>query len=209
MGLNLAPSNSTDAGGAFNSGVESTLGLADAPVLELRDRIYTALGYTFSWSAALKPGSGVVLNVATGAYDPIAAAQLAARVSDMQDTLRALYNELTPDMQFLGRDQVSAYESISAAFAQLYRDLTLSASSLPRPDLLDQVGDIGSAFFDAPAAAITALAEKASNGIARTLGGATAAIWSALWPWILIAGIVGVVYVFRAPLGRAVGKVAS
>lgn len=194
---------------AFGTNVESTLGLADAPVLELRDRISAALRYTFSWSKALSPGSGVVLNVAAGAYDPIAAAEFGKRISDMQDALRALYSLLPPDLVFVGNPQKTAYESVSAAFAQLYRDLALSADTLPRPELLQQLGDLGSAALNAPAAAATTLAQEIANALARLLGGTAGAIWAALWPWLLVAGGAGVVYVFRAPLGRALGKAAA
>jgi len=195
---------------AFGSSVESTLSFADGtPVLELRDRIYTALGYTFSWMQALSPGSGVVLNVVSGVYDPAEASGLAARVSDMQTALKGLYAMFTPELVFAGNDAVATYNNVSAAFAQLYRDLVLNKNTLPRPDLLDQVGDVATGIFQAPAAAITAIAEKASNGVARALGGTAAAIWSALWPWLLLAGAVGVVYVFRRPLSRALGKVSA
>lgn len=214
-GLNLV---SGDGSSAFGSSVESTLGTADAPVLELRDRIETALRYTFSWSKAVGsvgvldfvPGmSAKPLNIVTGATNPLDAATFQSRISAMQDALKSLYALLTPDLVFPGNDAAAAYERASTTFAQLYRDLQLSKETLARPDQLDELSGIADGFFDAPAAAITAVAEKASNGIAKALNGTAAAIWSALWPWLLVAGAVGVVYVFRRPLTRALGKVSS
>jgi hypothetical protein len=41
------------------------------------------------------------------------------------------------------------------------------------------------------------------------LGNTAAALWTNLWPWLLLAGGAGLVYLFRAPLARALGKVAS
>lgn len=188
------------------AGVESTLGIADAPSLELRDRIITALRYTFSWAKAVDDG---IANQVLNAADPEVLQELQNRVSDMQHALRGLLSAIPADGVFPGNDAKASYEQTSSAFAQLYRDLVFNAATLPQPSLLQQLGGIASGFLDAPVAAVTAAAETASNAIARALGGTAGAIWSALWPYLLIAGAVGVIYVFRAPLGRALGKVAA
>ncbi len=192
--------------------MESTLGTADAPNLELRDRIISALGYTISWSKAVAGGISNTLTAGPdGSYidESAALTQLAARVSQMQQALTGLLALIPVDGVFPTKDAVAKYEDVSAGFAQLYRDLTLNAATLPQPGLLDTASGIASGFFEAPGAVLSTLAEDASNSIARTLGKTTAAIWSALWPWLLLAGGVGLVYVFRAPLGRALGKVAA
>jgi hypothetical protein len=186
--------------GAYEPAAESTLSFADAPVAELRERVLRALRYTFSWADA----------VASNA-DPLdmIPSDFEVRVSQMQDALRALLNLLPPSDIFPGKDAVAVYEHTSESFAQLYRDLSTSLEGLPARPLLDELGDLGKAVFQAPAAAITAVAESATNAIARALGGTAAALWSNLWPWLLVAGGVGIVYVFRAPLGRVVAKVAA
>lgn len=189
------------------SGVESTLGFADELVPELRDRVVKALRYTMSWSDAV--GGGGMLAAALGGTGPAEAQAWQARIVILQDQLRELLVMMPPDSQFPGKDAVAAYEAASAAFAQLYRDLSLSSASLPRPDLLDQVGDLGAALFKFPAVAATTLAEQASNAIASILGGTTAAIWSALWPWLLVAGGAAGVWYFRAPLLRLFAKGAQ
>jgi len=61
----------------------------------------------------------------------------------------------------------------------------------------------------APVAASKAIVEQTTKAIRDLLGNTAAAIWSALWPVILIGGAAGVVYLFRAPLGRALGKVTK
>jgi len=191
---------------SFGAGVESTLGIADAPSLELRDRVLKALGYTISWAKAV---AGGLSNTFTNGADSDVLTGLAGRVSDMQTALQALLVLIPVDSVFPGKDAAARYEEISAAFAQLYRDLVFNAATLPQPGLLDTASGLASAVFDAPAAAVTSLAEMIANAIARALGGAAAAIWRALWPFLLAGGAVGVVYVFRAPLGRLVGKVTK
>lgn len=193
---------------SFGAGVESTLSFADAPVAELRERLIRALRYTFSWSSAVG-GGGNLLEVASGGPSPIDAAIWQTRIDDVQKALRFVLASMPLSDVFATTEAKGAYEHVSEGFAQLYRDLALSRSTLPRPDLLEQLGDLGKALFDAPAAAITAAAETASNAIARALGGTAAAIWSALWPWLIVAGVAGTVYVFRAPLLRAVSKVSA
>jgi hypothetical protein len=189
------------------AGVESTLSFADAPVPELRDRIVLALRYTISWSDAV--GGGGVIAAALGGTGPLEAQAWQARIGDVQQALRGLLVMIPPDGEFAGKDAKAAYERTSAAFAQLYRDLTLSSATLPRPELLYQLGELGAALFKFPAVAATTLAEQASNAIAGILGGTTAAIWSALWPWLIVAGAGAGVWYFRAPLLRLFAKGAS
>jgi hypothetical protein len=188
--------------------VESTLSFADEPVAELRDRVVRALGYTFSWLKAVGAGNNV-LEVAAGAAGPVEAAAWQIKIRSLQSSLRELLVMLPLSDTFATKDAKAAYERASGAFAEMYRQLVLSASTLPQPELLDSVADLGTALFQAPAAAITTVAEQASNAIARALGGTAGAIWSALWPWLLVAAVGGVVYVFRAPAARALGKVTA
>jgi hypothetical protein len=193
---------------SFRPTAESVLSFADEPVPVLRDRIALALRYTFSWDKAL---SEARTSLAYGTSDPLLTdlRPLEARVSAMQQALRGLLDMIPADGEFVGRDQKAAYEATSAAWTQLYTDLSLSLATLPQRPLLDQLGDLGAAFFRAPAAAAVTLAEQIAKMLRDLLGGAAAALWSNLWPWLLVAGGVGLVYVFRAPLARVVSKVSA
>ncbi len=176
---------------------ESALSFADEPVLILRQRLDRAFRYTVSWSAA----AGDALD-----RDGVS---FSSRIDDVQLAIKVMYTLIPPDSVFIGKDAKAAYERLSAGYAQLYRDLVFSAETLPQPALLEKLAGLGQALLDAPTAAITGAAESISNAIARVLGGTAAALWSNLWPWLLLAGAAGGVWIFRAPLARAVGKVAA
>ncbi len=192
----------------FAPGVESTLSFADAPSLELRERLFKAQGYTLSWLKAIAFNSSPLSLVLAEATIP-ALADFYTRIVSLRLQLANLVDGIPPDGVFPGKDAAAAYEATSKTFAQLYRDLAFNRATLPSPDLLERVTELSSAVFQAPAAAITTLAEQAANAISKALGGTAAAIWRNLWPWLLLAGAGGVVYVFRAPLMRAFGKVAK
>lgn len=209
--LNLVPAdaatNADTNARVFAPSVESTLGFADGtPNDELRARLLTATRYCASWFQAVQSGDAVSDTIVARDNNSVMFSQ---RIADVLDEITATLAQLPPDGLFPGNDAVAAYNQTSADFAQLYRDLALSADSLPRPDLLTQLGDIGSAFLNAPVAAAKTLAEQIADAIRKLLGNTAAAVWHALWPWLLVAGAAGAVYVFRRPLGRALGKVAS
>lgn len=203
--MNERPIHAADA---FAPRAESVLSFADEPIPELRKRIELALRYTFSWDKALSQARG---SLAYGTVDPLLTEwrALEARVSAMQTALRILLDQLPVEGVFVGNDQKAMYEATSATWAQLYTDLSLSLATLPQRPLIDQLGDLGSAVFSAPVAAATVLAEKVTGSVRDLLGGTAAAIWNNLWPWLLLAGGVGLAYLFRAPLMRAVGKAAA
>jgi hypothetical protein len=193
--LNLV---SRDADSLADVSAESALGFADAtPIVELRERIDRAFRYTVSWSSA------------AGDATDRSGAPFKARIDNVQWALRGLYGLMPLSDTFAGKDAVAAYNQVSALYAQLYRDLATSADTLPQPALLETVAGIGKAMIDAPVAAATGAMEQLANGVARLLGGTAGALWSALWPWLLLAGGAGAIWLFRAPLGRALGKVTS
>ena len=206
---------------AFNGNVESTLSFADEPIDTLRDRILLAMRYTFSWDKVLRDAQGgfiasvdsaletIVTPVLAADDDVTEVAALRARVSAMQADLSALLDMMPLSDTFPGKSAVAAYNAASATFAQLYRDLVTSAATLPQRPLLDQAGDALSAAIHAPAVAAKTLAEQLAQMLKDLLGGTAAAIWLKLWPFIVIAGAAGAVYVFRAPIGRAIKKAAA
>ena len=187
---------------AFGSAVESTLGTAEGtPISELRPRLDKAIGYIGSWYDAV--GSGDPFDLFSAA--PVWSDRIGAVLSE----INGVQAMMPPSDLFPGKDAVAAYNHASADFAQLYRDLLFSADTLPQPAVLDQVSDFFKVAIHAPVAAAKTLAEILADEIKKLLGNTAAAIWHALWPWILVAGAAGVVYVFRAPLGRALGRVAA
>jgi hypothetical protein len=178
---------------------EHALGTANStPIEELRPRIDLAFRFTVSWSAAAG-------DYAAG-KDGV---PFSYRIDEMQRKLQQLYALLPLSDVFPGKDAVAAYNAVSAQYAQLYRDLVFSVETLPQPTLLENAAGFGQALIDAPVAAVTGGMEKVADGVARLLGGTVGAVWSALWPWLLIAGGVGAAWLFRAPLGRALGKVTK
>jgi hypothetical protein len=181
-----------------NVSAESALSFADEPVDVLRDRIDLAFRYTVSWAKAAG-------DYATGP-DGL---PFSVRIDQMQSALQGLYALLPLSDVFPTKDAKAAYEKVSAQYAQLYRDLVFSADTLPDPTLIEVASSLAAALVDAPVAAITAGMEKVAGGAAKLLGGTAGALWSALWPWLLVAGAAGAIYVFRARIGRAVGKVAK
>lgn len=193
---------------SFRPSVESTLGFADEPVPELRDRLILAMRYTFSWQKALSEAAG---SLQYGASDPLLQGvhPLEARVAAMQAALSGLLDAIPPDGQFVSVDQKQAYEATSATFAQLYRDLATSLATLPQLPLIDQLGQLGAGVFKAPAAAVKTLAEQIAQMLRDILGGTIAAIWSNLWPYLLIAAGAGLVWLFRVPLLAAARKVTT
>ncbi len=193
---------------SFGGSAESVLSFADEPVADLRARIVLALRYSMSWQKAL---SDARFSLSYGASDPLLTdlRPLEMRVDAMQSALRALLDAMPQEGLFVGNDQKAAYEATSATWAQLYRDLATSLATLPQRAFLDQLGDLGSAVFKAPAAVATTIAEQVGKMLRDTLGGTVGAIWSALWPYLLIAGGAALVWTFRVPLLLAVRKVTT
>jgi len=102
---------------------------------------------------------------------------------------------------FLGAAARAAYVDAAAEWPQLWRDLKLSADTLPEPSLLDQAATLATAPF--------AMLPTLGNEVGKAIGGALGALVRQLFPWILVAGVGGVVYAFRVPIGRVLSKVAS
>lgn len=176
---------------------ESVLSIADEPVDVLRQRIQLALRYTFSWMDAAGDASD---------RDGV---PFSKRISDVQTALFVLLDLIPAGSVFIGKDAKAAYERVSRGYAELYRDVVFSADTLPQPSLIEVLGDLGTAAFKAPVAAAKTAAQMIADSIRQLLGNTAAALWTNLWPWLLLAGGAGLVYLFRAPLARALGKVAS
>jgi hypothetical protein len=174
---------------------ESLLGFADDTVDELRDRLMAAMRFTFSWMQAVEGSDNEN--------------EWLERIHAMQEQIVAATRALPTEDVFPRDEAAKLYETTSANWAALWRDLQLSADTLPRPDLLTVLGSYGRAVIDAPFAAAQTIAEQVAGSLGKALGGTVAGIWRALWPFLLVGGGIGIAYLFRAPLARLLGKVAK
>lgn len=174
-----------------NLGAESLLGV-DAEgeaAQDVRDRLALASRYLANWYRATK-----------GSDDQATWWQRIddqrRKVEDAYELASASGNEL-----FLGTAARAAYVDAAAGWPQLWRDLKLSADTLPEPSLLDQAASLASAPF--------AMLPTLGNELGKAIGGALGSLVRQLFPYILVAGAAGVVYVFRAPIMAVVAKVTK
>lgn len=170
-------------------GPESLLGVPDGEDAQtLRDRLELALRYLANWYRATKGSDNQDL--------------WWGRIDQERAKVEAAFRAMDPARVFPGRAELAAYNDAAAGFPQLWRDLTLSADTLPDPSLLDRAADIIDTIFETPGYVI----DKLTNSLARGVGNGVASIWANLWPVIVVAGVVGLIYVFRVPLAAAAGR---
>lgn len=173
-------------------GPESLLGTPDgedAPTL--RDRLDLALRYLANWYKATK-GSD---NQDTWWF----------KIDQVRAKVEAAYKSFSPADLFLGNDAEALYNTAALAFPQLWRELTLSRDTFPSPGLLDVAADISDTILETPGYVIN----KLGDSLARGIGGAAGSLLEKLWPYALLVGGAWLLYEFRAPLLRLVGKAAS
>lgn len=169
-------------------GPESLLGIPDgedAPTL--RDRLDLALRYLANWYKATK-GSD---NQDTWWF----------KIDQVRAKVETAYKSFSPADLFLGKDAVAKYNDAALAFPQLWRDLNLSRDTLPDPGLLDVAADIADTVIETPGYVIS----KVGDSLARGIGGAAGSLVERLWPYLLVAGIVLVIWLFRKPIAEMTG----
>lgn len=168
---------------AINLGPESLLGIPDgAMAQELRDRLDVALRFLANWYKATK-----------GSADQ---AIWWLKIDQVRAKVEAAYKSFTPADLWLRDSAVALYNEAAAAFPPLWRELTFSADTLPSPSLLDYPAAYLDAVIETPGYLIHKIGKSLGDGI----GGALGALTEKLWPYLLVAGVVAGVYVFRAPL---------
>lgn len=178
MGLFSTDTPSLGTGGGV-------LGRADGELSgDLHDRLDVGLTYIANWYKATK-GSA---NQDTW-WTKID--QVRAKVETAERTI-------TSDDVFPSSSEVALYNGASDAYAGLYMELYTSYDTLPQPALIDQAADLASTIAEFPSYVVT----KAAGLVGQTLGDSTKALFIGAWPFLLVAGIVGGVYLFRKPLGR-------
>jgi hypothetical protein len=171
-------------------GPESALSIPDGETAQtLRDRLDLALRYLSNWYRATKGSDNQDV--------------WWARIDQERAKVEAAFNLMDPAKIFPGNAELAAYNDAAAGFPQLYRDLTLSADSLPQPDLLDVAASVLDAALNGPGYIITA----ATNAITKGVGNAAGKAFANLWPVLAVAAGVGLLYIFRAPLLRLAGEI--
>jgi hypothetical protein len=111
---------------------------------------------------------------------------------------------MDPGKIFPGTTELNAYNDAALVFPGLWRELTLSADTLPEPSLLDVAASIADTILETPGYVI----DRVTNSLANGLGNGAASVWHNLWPVFLAAGVLGLLYIFRAPLAAAAGRLA-
>jgi hypothetical protein len=174
---------------AVDLGPESLLGIPDGEDAQtLRDRLELALRYIANWYKATKGSDNQDI--------------WWARIDQVRAKVEAAFRAADPGKVFLGNSDVALYNEAALAFPGLWRELTLSRDTLPDPGLIDILASVADTLIETPGF----LVSKVTNSLAKGVGAGVASIWANLWPVLVLAGVAGLVYVFRAPLAAAAGK---
>lgn len=171
-------------------GIESFLGTADGELAQdLRDRLALATRYIANWYAATEDSDNKDI--------------WWAKIDVLRGKVESAYKRLLApqNVTFLGRSDVAAYDDASAAWASLWRELTLSPDTID-VDRLSQVADLFTTIVQTPAAIIT----QVGNELGKAVGGAAGGFLARAWPYLLGAGVIVAVWTFRQPLAALASK---
>jgi len=169
-------------------GAESVLG--DSSLLDDaqdgRDRLALALRYLPNWYKATEGTDAQIV--------------WWRRLDILRDKVERAYKAaIRPEDQwFFGREARDLYDDAAHDWPQTWRELTLL---VPDPSILDKAASI----LTSPLAGLPTIGNELGKIVGATLGN----VVRQLWPWLAVAGVVGVVYVFRAPLMAAASKVKA
>ena len=156
---------------SYDLGPESLLGIPDGEDAQtLRDRLDLALRYIANWYKATADSDNKQI------WWP--------RIDQVRAKVEAAFKLADPAELFVGNKGVNAYNDAANAFPGLWRDLTLSADTLPEPSLLDIAAGLGDTLLETPGYLLTA----GTNAITKSLGGALGSALGNLWPDLLLAG---------------------
>ncbi|HET7485835.1 MAG TPA: hypothetical protein VFJ64_10745 [Solirubrobacterales bacterium] len=180
-------------------GPESLLAYGDGEDAQtLHDRLDLALRYIANWYKA------------TG--DSANKSIWWTRIDQVRAKVEAAERAMNPSQVFPGNAELALYNDAGPAFAQLWRDLTLSADTLPDPSLLAKAADTLDTILQTPGYVVSAAADaaaKIAGALGKGAGDAARNFVFSAWPLLAIAGIAGVVYFFRKPLARALSTGAA
>jgi hypothetical protein len=173
-------------------GPESLLPPADGDLAaDVHDRLDLALRYLANWYKATDGSANKAI--------------WWAQIDHVRTKVEAAERAIDPGAVFLGNTEINLYNDAAANFPQLWRDLTLSADTLPQPGLLDVAADFLDTLIETPGYVVT----KAADAAGRALGQSAKDFVYQAWPFFLLAGLAAGVYFFRAPLGRALATGAA
>ena len=174
-------------------GLESLLGTSDGELAQdLRDRLALSTRYLTNW------------------YRATDGSENKAVWWQKIDTVRAKVERAYADLleasnaSFAGVRARGDYDDASAAWAQLWRELELSADTIDS-SLIYSIADWADTVAHAPGL----LAIQVGNELGKAAGGALGAFLAQTWPYLAGAGALGLIYVFRRPLVALAGKVGA
>lgn len=174
-----------------NLGVESLLGPdADGVAApDARDVLALASRYLANWYKATKGSEDQ--DVWWQRIDTERAkVELAYKLASQEDST-----------YFLTRAAKAAYTDAAHDWPQLWRDLKLSADTLPEPSLIDEVASIVTAPFS--------ILPTLGNEVGKAVGGAVGNLVRQVFPYVLLTGGIIVVYTFREPILLGLKKAAG
>jgi hypothetical protein len=163
---------------------ESFLGFADGELAStLRERLALATRYIANWYKATKGSDNQDV--------------WWQKIDALRAKVEATYSALLQpaNATFPSNKVVADYNEASAAWAQLWRELTLSADTIDI-SLISQLADFGTTLINAPGLLVPQLADS----LGKALGDSAARFFAQAWPFLLAAGVLGTVYIFRRPL---------
>jgi hypothetical protein len=167
-------------------GPESLLGIPDGEDAQtLHDRLDVALRYLANWYKATDGGPDKAI--------------WWTKIDQVRAKVEAAERAIDPSGIFPGNAGVALYNDAALAFPGLWRELTLSADTLPAPGLLDVAADLFDTVIETPGYIVTKAAAAAGAALGQ---GAKDLVYQA-WPFLALAVVAGVVYFFRAPIARA------
>jgi len=164
-----------------NLGPEALLSDADGELAaDVRARLDLALRYLANWYKATDD-SGTVR------------ARWWPQIDAVRAKVEAAFKAIDPNAEFMGNASLELYAQAQLVFPELWRQLSLSSDTLPKPDLLDQAADLLNTIAEYP----TYLVPKIGDILARTIGGALGTIVGQLWYVVIPAALIAAWLIWR------------
>lgn len=176
-------------------GAESLLGFdaQDLDGQEARDKLARATLYLANWYRATKGSENQAIW-----WQRIDVERL--RVEEAYRLATA-----PESLYFLTRAAKAAYADAAADWPQLWRDLKLSADTLPEPSLLDEAAT----FATAPLQMLTNAGNEIGKAVGETVNQTVGQLVRGMFPVLVAAAGVAIVYIFRRPILGLVTKAAA
>lgn len=174
-------------------GLEGLLGTSGGELAQdLRDRLALSTRYLANWYRATDGSENKAV--------------WWQKIDTVRSKVERAYADLleASNASFAGVRARGDYDDASASWAQLWRELSLSADTIDF-SLIDQIADWTDTIAHAPGL----LVPQIGNEIGKAVGGALGGFLAQTWPYLAGAGLLYVAYVFRRPLVALAGKVGA